>query len=183
MTTVALDACVLAPARLGDLLLRVAEEPRLYSPRWSSEILDEVRRTQVDTLGYPDHLADYWREQVTAAFPEALVPGYERRLAACQVEAGDRHLVASAVEAGAESIVTFNLRHFPPEALEPHGVTACHPADYLIGLCEAGPEQVIRRLADIAALRQMDAAEALQRLARSVPTFVAHVAERRGWPG
>ena len=71
MTTVVLDACVLAPARLADLLLRLAEEPRLHAPRWSSEILDEVRRTQVNQLGYPERLADYWREEVTREGPRA----------------------------------------------------------------------------------------------------------------
>lgn len=140
VTTVVLDACVLAPARLCDLLLRLAEEPRLHAPRWSSEILDEVWRTQVGQLDYPEQLADYWREQVTVAFPEALVTGYEPRLGACQVEEGDRHVLAAAIETGAEAIVTFNLRHFPPAALELCGVVACHSADHLIGLYDAAPE-------------------------------------------
>ena len=40
-----LDACVLAPAALRDTLLRFAEEPRLYIPRWSEEIISEMVRT------------------------------------------------------------------------------------------------------------------------------------------
>lgn len=37
-----LDACVLVKACLRDTLLRLAEEPRLYIPFWSAEILEVV---------------------------------------------------------------------------------------------------------------------------------------------
>jgi hypothetical protein len=36
---VVLDACVLANFGVCDLLLRLAERPRLYLPRWSEELL------------------------------------------------------------------------------------------------------------------------------------------------
>ena len=36
---VVLDACVLVPAALRDTLLRLAEDPRLFIPRWSDEII------------------------------------------------------------------------------------------------------------------------------------------------
>ena len=51
---VVLDACVLANFGLCDLFLTLAETPRLYQPVWSREILDEVQRTQVGKLGWPD---------------------------------------------------------------------------------------------------------------------------------
>ena len=69
VSPVILDANVLAPFSVCDLYLRLAEEPRVYSPRGSSDILDEVRRTQIEKLSWPNHLANYWRDQVTAAFP------------------------------------------------------------------------------------------------------------------
>ena len=37
-----LDACVLVPAALNDLLLRLAEEPAMYRPLWSEQILTEM---------------------------------------------------------------------------------------------------------------------------------------------
>jgi hypothetical protein len=36
---VVLDACVLIPMPLADTLLRMAEAPRLYLPRWSKLII------------------------------------------------------------------------------------------------------------------------------------------------
>jgi hypothetical protein len=47
-----LDACVLANIAVCDLLLRLAERPRQYLPKWSDEVLAETRRTQ-ERLGWP----------------------------------------------------------------------------------------------------------------------------------
>jgi hypothetical protein len=47
---VILDACVLANQRVTDLLLRLAETPRLYLPHWSNRLLDETDRTLRDEL-------------------------------------------------------------------------------------------------------------------------------------
>ncbi len=54
---VVLDACVLANQRVTDLLLRLSETPRLFLPKWSGRILDEVDKTLVEKLGWPDSLA------------------------------------------------------------------------------------------------------------------------------
>ena len=61
---VILDACVLANQRVTDLLLRLAETPRLYLPYWSARILDETDRTLRDELGWPPDLVTYRREQI-----------------------------------------------------------------------------------------------------------------------
>jgi hypothetical protein len=50
-TQVVLDACVLVNAALRDTLLRIAEPPRLYLPRWSKDILEETTRTLEGKLG------------------------------------------------------------------------------------------------------------------------------------
>lgn len=53
-----LDACVLANYSVCDLFLRLAETPRLYVPHWSEKILEEVRRTHIEKLDWPENLAD-----------------------------------------------------------------------------------------------------------------------------
>jgi predicted nucleic acid-binding protein len=97
---VVLDACVLANAGLCDLFLRLAEPPRLYLPVWSAEILDEVRRTQTTKLKrrYPTELADYWRKEVTRAFPEAEARGYSKLVSLMTNHEKDRHVLAAAVK-------------------------------------------------------------------------------------
>jgi hypothetical protein len=49
---VVLDACVLANFSLCDTLLRLADPPRLYEPKWSDEIVDETTRTLESKLGW-----------------------------------------------------------------------------------------------------------------------------------
>lgn len=70
---VVLDACVLANHGICDLFLRLAERPRLYSPIWSSEILNETTRTHVTKLNWPQDLADHWRNEVQRHFAEAMI--------------------------------------------------------------------------------------------------------------
>jgi hypothetical protein len=41
---VLLDSCVLIPMPLADTLLRLAAVPRLYSPKWTDQIMAEVSR-------------------------------------------------------------------------------------------------------------------------------------------
>ena len=48
-----LDACVLARMPLCDTLLRCAEEPALFRPVWSENILTEVQSTLLEKFDYP----------------------------------------------------------------------------------------------------------------------------------
>lgn len=47
-----LDACVLANYDVCNLYLRLAEKPRLFLPKWSPDILDEVYNTHVNKLDW-----------------------------------------------------------------------------------------------------------------------------------
>jgi len=88
---VLLDACVLAPANLCDLVLNLAESPRLFFPYWSDEILAEVYRTQTGKLNWPKKLAEFWQESVRTAFPEAMVSNYGQLIPLCENDAKDQH--------------------------------------------------------------------------------------------
>jgi predicted nucleic acid-binding protein len=179
---VVLDACVLANAGVCDLFLRLAEPPRLFLPLWSQTILDEVHRTQTTKLRrpYPPELADYWRQEVTRVFPEAIVTGHERLLPVMTNHEKDRHVVAAAVRGGASLIVTFNLRDFPAQDLDPWEVTACHPQDYLLTLHSMNPGVVMAKLAAIAQGQGHDLEDVLIRLGKSVPAFSSRLLESLG---
>jgi predicted nucleic acid-binding protein len=178
---VVLDACVLAPANLCDLLLNLAETPRLYGPIWSKEILAEVRRTQIGKLGFSEQLADYWQEEVRGNFPEACLEGYEQLLSVCQNNEKDRHVLAVAIRANAELIVTSNIRHFSTKSLEPWGISVTDPASYLTTLYAMEPGVVVAKLGAIAQRRKKSPEEVLALLGKSVPDFAAHVATELGW--
>jgi hypothetical protein len=44
----------------------------------------------------------------------------------------DRHVLAAAVRANAEVIVTFNLSDFPEPTLKPYDIAAIYPDDFLL---------------------------------------------------
>ena len=44
----------------------------------------------------------------------------------------DRHVPAATVACGAQTIVTFNIKDFPPDALTPWNVEAQSPDEFLI---------------------------------------------------
>jgi len=109
---VVLDACVLANHSVTDLLLRLAETPRLYLPYWTDQILEETTRTLIDKLEWPENLARYREQQLREHFPEAIVWFPKSLLAVLTNDEKDRHVLAAAIKAKVEVIVTFNLRHF-----------------------------------------------------------------------
>jgi hypothetical protein len=63
---------------------------------------------------------------------------------------GDRHVLAAAITAGAAVIVTSNLNDFPAEALEPLGIEARTPDDFVldqIGLDEGTVRDCVHQIA------------------------------------
>lgn len=71
-----------------------------------------------------------------SAFPDATAePLAEDELDATDIDPGDRHVVAAAVAAGADAIVTINVRHFPVAALNPVGIAVLTPG-FLLDMLE-----------------------------------------------
>jgi type IV secretory pathway TrbD component len=99
---VVLDACVLVPASLRDTLLGCAER-RMYLPRWSNEILDELRRTLLEKLGRSPEQVDHLLAELNRHFADARVEGFETLVALMTNDPGDRHVIAAAVKCGAEA--------------------------------------------------------------------------------
>ncbi|MBL7501288.1 PIN domain-containing protein [Frankia sp. CNm7] len=144
-----LDTCVLYPAYLCDTLLRLAEADA-YRPLWSADILDELRRNVIDA-GLPAERVDRRIGNMRRYFPDAAVTGYEHLVDGMTNDPKDRHVLAAAVRAKAEIIVTFNLRDFPEPALKPYDVVAIHPDDFLLDQLDLHPALTVEVLEDQAA--------------------------------
>jgi hypothetical protein len=80
------------------------------------------------------------RSAMDRAFPAALVSGFESLIPSLNLpDTDDRHVLAAAVYAWAELIITVNLNDFPAAALRRHNIAAAHPdsfVDYLFDLDE-----------------------------------------------
>jgi predicted nucleic acid-binding protein len=172
---VVIDACVLANYGVANLLLLLAEKPRLYLPVWSLEILDETRRTQVGALGWPVALAERFHTELTQHFPEAMVTGFDHLIPRCTNDIKDRHVLACAIHSKAETILTFNLKDFSASALAPWGIVARHPQEYLFTLFSMEPALVMHQLANIARKRKCSIEDHLIDLGRFLPVFSSRV--------
>ncbi len=176
---VLLDSCVLYPYELRDLLLEIAHE-HLYRVHWSPQILEDTVRNLLADARSTQEKASRFCAAMERAFPEALVeppPGLADQLGC---DPGDRHVLAAAIAAKAEVIVTLNVRHFPTEVLEPLGIEAVTPDQFLCNLLDLDPGAMHGCLETIAARQRNPARTAqalLQILSRQAPTFASRCME------
>ena len=148
---VVVDACALIPASLCDTLLRAAAAG-YFQIYWSREILEETRRNLVSQLGLTDEKAAKRCMAMHKHFPEAMVIEYERYIDAMENDPKDRHVAAAALKAGAQVIVTSNVRDFKKL---PEGVEAQIPDEFLCNLFELNRSRMVALVkAQAAALQQ-----------------------------
>lgn len=171
---VVLDACVLIPIRLATTLLWLAEAD-LFTPLWSEEILDEVEKNLPDAASITPAQAARRVSKMREGFgAEAMVEGYEHLVGTMTNHPKDRHVLAAAVEAEADIIVTENIRDFPGPAVAPHGISVLRSEDFLLMMLAESPQQVIDTLeCEVATFRKpvTSLTEFLGQLTYAAPTF------------
>jgi hypothetical protein len=88
--------------------------------RWSAEILEEMTRNLVATGTMSSANASRLRAIMEHEFPEAAVTDYASLIPAMRNDEKDRHVAAAAIKAGAQVIVTSNLKDFQnlPDGVE-----------------------------------------------------------------
>jgi predicted nucleic acid-binding protein len=148
---VLLDACVLYPTVMREVLLGVAKRG-LYTPLWSARILEEWARA-ARKLG-PEGEAQARGEValVRAGFPKAEVKehkGLEARL--YLTDENDIHVLAAAIAGGAEAIVTVNAQDFPRHILAEEGLERWDPDGFLWRLWSDHPEAVAAAVEEVRA--------------------------------
>jgi len=173
-----LDTNVLFPASLRDTLLR-AGAAGLYRMYWTETILVELRRNLTAKNSWSPEKVQRLIDAMNQHFGEmALIHDYEHLIGVMTNDPKDRHVLAAAVHIGAQVIVTSNLADFPDDALEPYGIEAQSPDEFLLHLCELHKH----RLAQIIVEQAHDLTnpphtpeQVLDTLAQHVPMFVAEM--------
>lgn len=144
-----LDACVLYPAPLRDLLIQLSVHG-LYRAKWTHAIHDEWRRNLLAARPDLSH-EQLQRTQLlmNQALPECIIEGYETFIPTLILpDSDDCHVLAAALSAQAALIVTFNLKDFPADALASHDVRAIHPDDFIQELIQLDVETVVASARD-----------------------------------
>jgi predicted nucleic acid-binding protein len=149
------DANVLYPNTLRDLHIRIARSG-LVQAKWTDQILDEAMRAR--TRNHPDAPAEKLqrlRELINDAVRDCLVTGYEPLIDGLKLpDPDDRHVLAAAIKAGAQVIVTANLRDFPAAELAPWGIEGKSPDDFILDQISIDARIVYSCVSDIATIRK-----------------------------
>lgn len=132
---VVLDACVLYPAPLRDFLLNLSYVG-VFQPKWTAIIQQEWTRNLLSNR--QDLSAESLQRTVQAmntAFPDAQTEGFETYIPQVYLpDSNDRHVVATAIQAQAQYIITFNLKDFPKAELDKWHIKAIHPDMFVASL-------------------------------------------------
>jgi predicted nucleic acid-binding protein len=139
---IVLDACVLYPTILREILLAVARTG-LYTPLWSDRILEEWALATRKLGARAEAQARGEIALVRAAFPRASLPArpdIEARL--LLPDANDAHVLAVAIAAHADAVLTFNAADFPRHILAGEGIARRDPDGLLWDLWSHHAETV-----------------------------------------
>ena len=139
---VLLDACVIFPTVMREMLLGVAAQGA-FEPRWSARILEEWALAARKLGPQGEALARGEVAMVKAQFPDASVkpaPGLEARL--WLPDDNDIHVLASAIAGYADVIVTNNAKDFPRGILAEEGISRVDPDAFLLGHWQEQPALV-----------------------------------------
>jgi predicted nucleic acid-binding protein len=161
-----------APVPIVDTLLRLAEEPVFYTPKWSPQILEELRRTLAKFSFSPRQIERRVRT-MTEAFPDSLVQSFDDLIPAMTNNPKDRHVLAAAVECGAHAIVSDNQRHFPIASLRPYKLECMTVDSFLAHQFRIAPEPFIGILREQASDIKWTLPELLSKHVPSLPRIIS----------
>jgi hypothetical protein len=92
------------------------------------------------------------RELMKQAVPDCIVTGFEPLVHGLDLpDPDDRHVLAAAIRAGAQTIVTFNLSDFPEDKLATYNVEARHPDEFVLNSIDLAPGVVANVVSEQAA--------------------------------
>ncbi len=140
---VLLDACVLYPTVMREVLLGVAAAGA-FAPLWSPRILEEWARATVKLGPQAEAQARGEIAMLRARWPGAEVshaPSLESRL--WLPDPADTHVLAAAIAGHADVIVTLNAKDFPRNILTEEGLSRCDPDLFLLERLQSNPAAVI----------------------------------------
>lgn len=168
-----LDANILHGAAIRDFLLRLAEAG-LIEVYWSEPVLEETRRS-LERRGLPAEKVDRLVSTLRTAFPHSEVQNFEALVSEMDCpDPDDRHVLAAAVDAEADFLVTQNVGDFPSDTWERHDVTVITGDEAAAFFVQAYPETAVEvGRAQIADLVNPPSSEDdfLRAVARTAPRF------------
>jgi len=174
-----LDACVLVPPILREILLGVAAKG-LFQACWSERLLEEWARASAKFGPMAEAEVRARIAVLRAVYPRAMLaaaPHIEARLHLPDPD--DAHVLAVAISGSADAIITVNAKDFPRNVLAEDQITRRDPDGFLWELWSFHADEVEAAVAEVQAeaarrdgvpvgLRTMLKKARLHRLARAM---------------
>ena len=144
---VLIDACVLYPTVMREVVLGVAAEG-LFEPLWSPRILEEWARAAAKLGPGQETIARGEIAALEARWPDASITPRGADLARLWLpDPDDVHVLAAAIAGSADILLTLNTSDFPRHTLTEEGIAREVPDLFLRGLYDSHPETV-RKVAE-----------------------------------
>lgn len=141
---VVLDACVIYPTVMREMLLGAAREG-FFQPRWSDRITEEWVRATAKLGPGEETLARGEAARLDALWPDAAIPRHEGLEARLWLpDPADIHVLSAAIAGSCDGIVTVNAKDFPRNILAEEGLFRADPDAFLLGFHKAEPERMSR---------------------------------------
>jgi predicted nucleic acid-binding protein len=140
------DANILYSRTLRDYVLYVADEGAIEI-HWSQDILDEMSRNLQENLGFSRDDTARLEELMNDYIEYALIDVSRADLATVEhveMDAKDRHVLAAAISADADILLTQNTKHFPHAWMVDHGIELMDTSELLRHLAQRIPDKVRR---------------------------------------
>ncbi|MEX1191130.1 MAG: PIN domain-containing protein [Brumimicrobium sp.] len=149
--TVVLDACVLYPAPVRDILLSLADIG-LFKPKWTDQIQEEWTRNLLRNRGELSKKAlKLTVEAMNKAFPDSNVENYEELIPAINLpDEDDRHVLACGIRCNADLITTFNIKDFPPKELYQYDIEVQNPDEFISNLIDLNDDLACKAFSKMA---------------------------------
>lgn len=163
---------------LRDYFLYVADAGAIEI-HWSQQILDEMSRNLRTRLGIGLVDTDRLEELMNDFIEYALIDVNPTDVAAVdtvEMDSGDRHVLAAALSADADILLTDNTKHFPQAWMTDHGIELLRSGEFLVRLAEQFPDKIREAHAKTVLFSPKSETEVLATLERSCgPEAVAAV--------
>ncbi len=131
----------------NDILLSLADR-EVFDPRWTQQVIDEMRRNRPPALSEAD--IDRRISMMNRAFPDAMTaappPDLQDQMRA---DPKDKHVLAGAVHSESDVLVTDNLKDFDAPSSGPHAMRVEGLNQFLNRKLEEDPERVQAALHDM----------------------------------
>lgn len=126
------DANVLIPHEIRDVLM-ISAATRLHAVYWSDDIFEEWLRNSVEKGLATKESVLRFQGIMNEMFSDALIPRerYSQLIDTMTNDPQDRHVLAAAVIAEADVLVTLDLGDFPKESVERYNIEVQTPDQFV----------------------------------------------------